>query len=85
MKQLPPHLADATDRLFDGDDSALRALTSKERLVILLHLMIRLVEKLEEDAKKPVATWEEEASRITEEDQADALIAEVLVWLDGRL
>ncbi|WP_040667954.1 hypothetical protein, partial [Nitrolancea hollandica] len=43
------YLAAATDRLFEGDDRVLRALSLNEKLVILCHLMIELLEMLEPD------------------------------------
>lgn len=49
MKQLQAHLAVATNRLMDGDERVLYALSAKERLVILCYLMIQLLEMLEPD------------------------------------
>ena len=42
MRKLPAYLANATTRLLDGDDHIIHALTSKERLVILSYLVVKL-------------------------------------------
>ncbi len=52
MRQLPAHLAAATNRLMVGDESAVRALTGKERAMILAWLGVRLVDELGPDEDK---------------------------------
>ena len=47
MRKLPAYLANATTRLLDGDDHIIHALTSKERLVILSYLVVKLMDSLE--------------------------------------
>lgn len=52
MRQLPAHLIEATNRLMAGDESAVRALTGKERAAILAWLGVWLVDELGPDEDK---------------------------------